>query len=100
MNQCRHRRKGPGTHVGCRAGDGGGGGDAAKERRGQITQALTDQFGVGIMLAAGHAVGHHCAQQRLDGAEHGDGECRGEQLADQFERQYQRLAVGTRQVPG
>ena len=63
MNQSRHWRKRTGAHVGGRTGDGGGGGDAAEEGRGQIAQSLADQFGVGIVLAAGHAVGHHRAQQ-------------------------------------
>ena len=36
---------------------------------------------VGIVLGAGHAVGDHRREQRLDGAEHGDGEGAGQQLA-------------------
>jgi hypothetical protein len=52
------------------------------------------------VLAAGHAVGDHGAEQRFDGAQHGDGKCRGQQLADQFEGQRQGLAVGAGQAPG
>ena len=93
-------RAGTGAHVGGAAGNGCGGGDAAEQRRDQIADALTEQFGVGIVLAAGHAVGDHRAEQRFDGAEHGDGERRREQLVKQLEVQRQRLAVGARQQPG
>jgi hypothetical protein len=39
-----------------------------------VGHALRDQFGVRAMAAAGHAVGHHCRQQRFDAGQEGDGE--------------------------
>ncbi|CPQ89308.1 Uncharacterised protein [Bordetella pertussis] len=68
--------------VGGRARDGAGGGKAAEQRRDDIGQALADQFLVGIVAGAGHAVGHHGRQQGFDGAQHGDGESRADQFDD------------------
>src|SRR5690606_14352031 len=76
------------------------GGDAAEEGHHHIAQALTDQLGVGVVAGAGQAVGHQRAEQRLDGAEHGYRQGRGQQLAQQLEVDQQRLAIGTGQFPG
>ena len=100
MDDRRQRREGTGAHVGGAAGDGGGGGDATKQRCNQVAQALANQLGIGVVLAAGHAVGHHRAEQRFDGAEHGDGKRGRQQLANQLKRQAQGLAIGRRQLPG
>ncbi|MCY1511240.1 hypothetical protein D9M68_456480 [compost metagenome] len=93
-------RTGAGAYVGGTAGNGCGGGDAAEQRSDQVAQALPEQFGIGIVPGASHAVGHYSAEQRLDGAEHGDGEGRCQQLAEQLERQAQGLPIRPRQLPG
>ena len=52
-----------GANVGGGAGDGAGGRNAAEERRDDVGDALRDQFDVGVVAVAGHAVGN-------DGGEH------------------------------
>ena len=47
-----------------------------------IGDALRDQFAVGAMAAAGHAVGDHRRQQRFDGAEQGEGDGVGQHRRD------------------
>ena len=37
-------------------------------------EALADQFGIGAVPAAGHAVGHHGGEQAFDAAEQGEGQ--------------------------
>jgi hypothetical protein len=56
------------------AGDGAGGGDTAEEGDDEVAQPLGDEFAVGIVFGAGHAIGDDGAEQGLDGAEDGDGE--------------------------
>ncbi|MCY1538008.1 hypothetical protein D9M68_735290 [compost metagenome] len=63
VNDRRDRRICPGAHVGGAAGERRGGGDTRKQWRDQVADALADQFGIGVVLAAGHAVGHDCAEQ-------------------------------------
>ena len=62
--------------VGHCAGDGAGGGYAAEERRGEVGNALRHQLGVGVVVVADDAVGNGGREQRLNGSEHSDGECR------------------------
>ncbi len=64
-----------------RAGDGGRGGDAAKEGDDDVADALRHQFLVGLQADAGHLRGDGAAQQRLDRAEGGDREGRRNQVA-------------------
>ncbi|MCY1413089.1 hypothetical protein D9M71_285140 [compost metagenome] len=85
MDDPRQRAVAAVADVGRGAGDGAGGGEAAEQRRGDVGDALADQFLVGVVAGAGHAVGDHRREQRLDGAEHGDGEGR----ADQFQHARQ-----------
>ena len=54
--------------VGGGACDGAGGGKAAEQRRDDVGRALADEFLVGVVARAGHAVGDHGRQQRLDRA--------------------------------
>ena len=84
-----------GADVGGSASQRPGRGNAAKKWRYRITDTLPDQFGVGIVLGAGHAVGHHRAQQRLDGAQQGNRHGRTQQILDQPQRQPQRLTIRT-----
>jgi hypothetical protein len=79
---CRPPAAAAGAHVGGGAGDGAGGGKAAEKRRGEVGDALGDEFLVGVVAVVDGAVGDPRRQQRLDGAEQGDGEGRGDQLAE------------------
>ena len=66
-----------------------------KNGREEVADAVRHQLGVGVVLGAGHAVGDDRRQQRLDGAEHGDGEgARAASSRMQLEGEHQRLAVG------
>ena len=75
-------RAGPDVHRG--TGNGAGGGHTAKQRGHQVGDSLPEQFAVGIVLLADrHGVGHRRGQQRLQRAERGDGQRRGQHSADQ-----------------
>ncbi|MNT93951.1 hypothetical protein D3C72_2355330 [compost metagenome] len=76
MDNGGHRRSSPGAHVSRRTRNGGGGGNAAKERSDDITRALADKLGIGVVLLAGHAIQHHGTQQGFNRTQHGHGECR------------------------
>ena len=67
-----------GADVRRRAGDGTGDAHPAEGHRGDIGGALGDKLAVGAVLSPAHAVGNHCRQQALDGAEQGDGDSIGE----------------------
>jgi hypothetical protein len=71
-----------GADVGGGAGDGAGGGHAAEEGRDDVGDALGDEFHVGVVAVAGHAVRNYCGKKTFDGGEHGDGEGGGEQRQD------------------
>ena len=73
VEHARDRATRPGAHIGGRARDGAGDADAAKQRRHDIGDALGDQFAVGAMAAAGHAIGDDGREQRLDGPEQREG---------------------------
>ena len=64
------RRAASARRRGCwsRCGPAPGGGDAAEERGDDVADAERQQLGVGVVLGAGHAVGDHGREQRLDGA--------------------------------
>jgi hypothetical protein len=96
----RHRRLGAGLEVRGGTGDGGGGGDTAKKGRDDVADALPQQLTVGAVALAGHAVEHHGAEQRLDGAEHGDGEGRRQQIPEQLPAETELAAVRPRLAPG
>ncbi|MNT55156.1 hypothetical protein D3C72_1923720 [compost metagenome] len=86
------------TDIGGGAGNRAGGGETAEQRCGQVGDALADQFLVGIMLAARHAVGHHRRQQRLDGPEHGNRKGRADQLDHPRQADIGQAELG--QAPG
>ena len=65
-----NRRCGAGADVRRRAGNRRGGSDPAEERRDNVAQPLANQLAIGFVLGAGHAIKHHRAQQRFNGAEH------------------------------
>ena len=71
-----------GADVGGGAGDGAGGGDAAEERRDDVGDALGDEFDVGVVAVAAHAVGDDGGEQAFDGGEQGDGEGGGQERED------------------
>ena len=70
------RRARAGADVGGGAGDGAGGGDAAEERRDDVGDALGDEFDVGVVAVAGHAVGNDGGEHAFKRGQHGDGEGR------------------------
>jgi hypothetical protein len=98
VHQARQGARAAGPYIGGGAGDGAGGGDAAEQRREQVGEALADQLLVGVVLGAGHAVCHHRREQGLDGAEHGDGEGRADELEDA--RQSEGRELEGREPPG
>ena len=75
-----------GADVGRRARDCAGGRDAAEKRRDDIGNALRHELLVGIVAVVDLRVGHARGKQRLDGAEKGDRDGRGEQLAQRRQR--------------
>ena len=81
MDHSRDGGFGAGTDVGGGAGDGAGGGKSAEERGDNVGDALRNQFHVGIVSVAAHAVGDDGGHQGFDGAEQRDGDGRGEQGA-------------------
>ena len=62
------RRWGAGAAVRRRGGNRRGGSDPAEERRDNVAQPLANQLAIGFVLGAGHAIKHHRAQQRFNGA--------------------------------
>ena len=70
--------------IGRRAGEGSGGRDAAEEGSDEIACPLGHQLGVRVVRAAGHAIGDHGREQRFDRSQHGDGESRRRQVAQQL----------------
>ena len=68
MHDARHGTGRAVANAGGGACDGAGGGEAAEQRRDDVGRALADEFLVGIVTRAGHAVGDHGGEQRLDGA--------------------------------
>jgi hypothetical protein len=79
------------TDVGCSARDRTGRGKPAEQRRGDVGQALADQFLIGIVTRSSHAVGNHRRQQRFDRAEHGDRKRRTDQLDHTRQRDFRKL---------
>ena len=68
--------------VGHGAGNGARDRYAAEERHHKVGSALGHKLGVGVVLVARDAVDHRGRQQRLDGAQNGDGERRRQNLVD------------------
>ena len=86
VQHARDRRTRAGAHVGRGARDRAGRGQAAEQRRADVGDALRDQFAVGAMAAADHAVGDDRRQQRFDAGEERDGEGGGQQFEGALER--------------
>ena len=80
--------------VGHGAGDGSRHGNAAEERHHDVGDALADELGVGVVVFTHGTIGHGGREQRLDGAQDGDGEGRREQLVDGGHVEVERLRVG------
>ena len=75
-----HRTVGAVAKVGRGSGDCPGGGNATKERRQHVGDALPDKFLIRIVPRAGHAIGDNSRQHGFDSTEHRDGEgCRQQQ---------------------
>ena len=79
MNHAGDRRARAGADVGRGAGDGAGGGNAAEERRGDVGDSLRDQFDVGVVTVAGHAVGDDRGEHAFKRGQQRHGEGRGNQ---------------------
>lgn len=60
--------------IGHGAGDGAGDGDTAEDGDHDIGYTLSDKFGIGVGAVACASVGDGGGEERLDSAEHGDGE--------------------------
>ena len=73
-----------GADVGGGAGDGSGGGDAAEEGRDDVGDALGNEFDVGVVAVAGHAVCDNGREHGLQRGEHGDSEGGGDEGDDVF----------------
>ncbi len=84
--------------VGHRAGDGAGDGDAAEDRDDDVGRALGDQLGVRVVAITNDTVGHGGREQRLDGAQHGDREGRGDKQVDRLHIKDQPLGFRQRGV--
>jgi hypothetical protein len=70
--------------VGGGASDGAGGGNSTEERGEDVGDALGNEFDIGVMTVAGHAVGNDGGEEAFDGAEESDGEGGWEQRKDVF----------------
>jgi hypothetical protein len=70
------------------------GGKAAKKRGGDMGQALSHQFLVGVVAVVDLAVGDTGREQRFDGAEQGDGDRRRDQLAEIVNGQFGQAETG------
>ena len=49
---------------------------SAEQRSGEVSQSLTYQLCIGVVVVAYNTVGNGGREQRLDGSENGDSECR------------------------
>ncbi|MNW54277.1 hypothetical protein D3C74_318710 [compost metagenome] len=74
----------PAFDIGCRSCNRPGSGNPAEQRSSYIGNPLADQFSVAVVAAARHAVCHHCGQQRLNRAQHGNYEGRAKQQLHPF----------------
>ena len=79
MNHARDRRLRSGADIGCGAGNGARGRQAAEHRREDVGNPLTDQFDIGVVPVVAHAVRNHSRHQRLDGSEHSYGKSRSQE---------------------
>ena len=96
VDHARHRRPRAGADVGRGAGDGPGRRQPAEHGRHDVGDALGDELDVRVVLVAAHPVRDDGREQRLDGAQQGDGERRGQQTEDQV--WPERAASGTSAV--
>ena len=81
MDDAGDGRASAAAHIGGGACDGAGGRKAAEQRGDEVGRALGEQFLVGVVAVVDLAVGDARREQGFDGAEHGDGQRRGDQLA-------------------
>ena len=82
MHHPCHRGLSAGLDIGCSARDRAGRGQAAKQDRTEIGNALADQFLVRPVPGPGHAIRYDCRKQRFDASEKGDRECSRQQFGD------------------
>ena len=66
--------------VGSGACDCAGGGDAAEKGRTDVTHALSDKLGVGVMACTYHTVCDNAAEKRFNGCKNCDGESIGKNI--------------------
>ena len=86
MDDAGYRAARASTNIGGGASNGARRGQSAEQSRGAIGHTLRDQFAIGTMPAAGHAVGHHRREQRFHTGQKGDRERSRQQLAGTFKR--------------
>ncbi len=94
MNDSCYRRTPAVVDVGHGPGNGTGCRDTSKERGYDVGHSLCDQLHVRVVPFADHTIGNGCGQQGFDGAQHGNGKCGGEQQADAFEIEPDRICLG------
>ena len=87
MDHAGHRAATAGAYIGGGTGDGARSGEAAKQRCCKIGQALGDEFLVRVVAILDRRVGNARRQKGFNGAEQGDGEGRGDQLAERLKGQ-------------
>ena len=97
VDHAGHRRPPTRSHVGCRTSDSAGRRETAEHRRNDVGDSLGHELDVWIVAIAGHAIGDDGRHQRLDGAEHADGDRRRQQR--EYQRRLERREVEFRQ-PG
>ncbi len=68
--------------------------------RKSIHGVLVEVFGVGIVLSSGDTVSHHCCQERFDGTEDCNRECRREQILDSLQLQFREDRLRHRKTVG
>ena len=68
--------------VGHRTGDGTSGRDAAEDGRSDVCKTLSHQLRVRVVVCTYHTVSHRSREERLYGAEHGDGQRRSHKALD------------------
>ena len=100
MDDSGNRRLSAVVDVGHGSRNGSGGRDSAEHRRDDVGNTFTDEFGVGIVLSSGDTVSHHCCQERFDGTEDCNRECRREQILDSLQLQFREDRLRHRKTVG
>ena len=98
MDDASHRSASAVIDVGHGASYGSRCGYASENRRSDVGYALADKFCIRVVVVANDTVGNSSRQQRLDGSQHGNGDCRSHKTLNGFPRQL--WHYGTWQLTG